>query len=238
LHDFCVIMVVLSIETSTSVCSAAIAVDGVTKISRMNREGTNHAKMLPIYIKELLDESASCGWHLDAVALSEGPGSYTGLRIGASTAKGICYGLNIPLIPIATTEVLCASLLANHPASQGNSTLVPMIDARRMEVYTDIQGVRAMIIDESAAATIKALSTEQKPVFYFGDGAEKCKPLLESENVHFVENIVPDAAVMGALAESKRDEATVRRTEQELAYYEPFYLKEFVAAPSHIKGLK
>ena len=237
MHVFLVIMVVLSIETSTSVCSAAISVDGITKLSRINREGTNHAKMLPIYIKELLDEAATNGLKLDAVALSEGPGSYTGLRIGASTAKGLCYGLNIPLIPIATTEVLCAACTANDQLPMTNYRLLPMLDARRMEVYTDWNGIRALIIDETTAAEIKASATAEQPIYYFGDGAEKCKPLLESDNVHFVADIVPDAAVMGKLAEQKFNEPTTRRTEQELAYYEPFYLKDFVAAPSHVKGL-
>ena len=134
-------MTVLSIETSTSVCSAALSVDGQMIVSRFNREGTNHARLLPVFIEELLSELKERSLQLDAVALSEGPGSYTGLRIGASTAKGLCYGFNIPLVPIATTEVLCAALMAKHNVLDGDY-LLPMVDARRMEIYTALYQVQ------------------------------------------------------------------------------------------------
>ena len=134
-------MTVFSIETSTRVCSAALSVDGQTIASRMNREDSNHARFLSIFVNELLDELNAQSLSLDAVALSEGPGSYTGLRIGASTAKGLCYGYDIPLIPIATTEVLCASLMAKKELQDGDY-LLPMIDARRMEVYTAFTNCR------------------------------------------------------------------------------------------------
>ena len=139
-------MTILCIETSTSVCSAAICKDGAPVKQCINTEGSNHARLLPLYIDELLAYAREQALTIDAVALSEGPGSYTGLRIGTSTAKGLCYGLNLPLIPVPTLEVLCEaaksqfhnSQFTMHNAQCTNSVLVPMIDARRMEVYTAI----------------------------------------------------------------------------------------------------
>ena len=233
-------MTILSIETSTSVCSAALSVDGQTIASRINRENTNHARFLSIFVKELLDELKQRTLTLDAVALSEGPGSYTGLRIGASTAKGLCYGYDIPLIPIATTEVLCASLMAKNEVQDGE-WLLPMIDARRMEVYTALyrlqngvpvlQGDIAAKVIESA----ESLKYGQGRNLFFGDGAAKCKDLL-AEKADFIGDIVPDAADMGPLAERYWQEKKVVEG-KDLAYYEPFYLKEFIAAQSHVKGL-
>ena len=128
-------MTILCIETSTNCCSAAITINGQAVASRENLVGANHASELPVFIDQLLQEAREQGWQLDAVALSQGPGSYTGLRIGASTAKGLCYGMNIPLIPVDTLQVLCATLL--QTTSLEDSTLLcPMLDARRMEVYT------------------------------------------------------------------------------------------------------
>ena len=233
-------MTILSIETSTSVCSAALSVDGQTIASRINRENTNHARFLSIFVKELLDELKQRTLTLDAVALSEGPGSYTGLRIGASTAKGLCYGYDIPLIPIATTEVLCASLMAKNEVQEGD-WLLPMIDARRMEVYTALyrvqNGVPVLQGDIAAKVIESAESLEygQGRNLFFGDGAAKCKELL-AEKADFIGDIVPDAADMGPLAERYWQEKKVVEG-KDLAYYEPFYLKEFIAAQSHVKGL-
>ena len=233
-------MTILSIETSTSVCSAALSVDGQTIASRINRENTNHARFLSIFVKELLDELKQRTLTLDAVALSEGPGSYTGLRIGASTAKGLCYGYDIPLIPIATTEVLCASLMVKNEVQDGE-WLLPMIDARRMEVYTALyrvqNGVPVLQGDIAAKVIESAESLEygQGRNLFFGDGAAKCKDLL-AEKADFIGDIVPDAADMGPLAEKYWQEKKVVEG-KDLAYYEPFYLKEFIAAQSHVKGL-
>ena len=233
-------MTILSIETSTSVCSAALSVDGQTIASRINRENTNHARFLSIFVKELLDELKQRTLTLDAVALSEGPGSYTGLRIGASTAKGLCYGYDIPLIPIATTEVLCACLMAKNEVQDGE-WLLPMIDARRMEVYTALyrlqNGVPVLQGDIAAKVIESAESLEygQGRNLFFGDGAAKCKDLL-AEKAEFIGDIVPDAADMEPLAEKYWQEKKVVEG-KDLAYYEPFYLKEFIAAQSHVKGL-
>ena len=232
-------MTILNIETSTTCCSAAITIDGKPVASVEQLANANHASQLPVFIQQLLHEANANGWHLDAVALSQGPGSYTGLRIGASTAKGICYGLNIPLIPVDTLQVLCASVPSG--LLPDNALLCPMLDARRMEVYTalyqqqgtqlsTISEVQAMIIDADAFAQTLA----QQPVYFFGNGAAKCQSVITHPNAHFVDNVVPQAQCMGLLAEMQSNSLDVKQ----MAYYEPFYLKEFVAAPSHIKGLK
>jgi tRNA threonylcarbamoyladenosine biosynthesis protein TsaB len=230
-------MTILCIETSTNACSAAICIDGRAAAVKENLVGANHASQLPVFVEELLLQAHTHGWKLDAVALSQGPGSYTGLRIGTSIAKGLCYGLNIPLIPINTLQVLCATLQHLAPTT---ALLCPMLDARRMEVYTAFfsahnlqqEGeVEAKIIDENAFASVLS----QRQLAFFGDGAAKCKTLLSSPNALFIDNILPQAAYMGQLAEQLISSAL---TTKQMAYYEPFYLKEFIPAPSHIKGLK
>ena len=183
----------------------------------------------------MLAEAQANTWTLDAVAFSQGPGSYTGLRIGASLAKGLCYGLNIPLIPVDTLQILCAAA-ATQQLPQ-DTILCPMLDARRMEVYTSIythEGARtgdieAKIINEDSFAE----ELKQNTICFFGNGADKCKQVIQSENAHFIDNIVPQAQHMGMLAE-QAEQLDIKQ----LAYYEPFYLKEFVAAPSHVKGLE
>ena len=234
-------MTILSIETSTNVCSAALSQNGQTIASRINREGGNHARLLPDFVDELLAELRARALTLEAVALSEGPGSYTGLRIGASTAKGLCYGYSIPLIPIATTEVLCAALATKHPLGD-DDYLVPMIDARRMEVYTalyKIQNGSPILQNEISSRVIESQDSVDWGFgknYFFGDGATKCKDIL-SKNADFIEDIVPDAAVMGELALLHMQTCRTRLTTTHIAYYEPFYLKEFIAAQSHVKGL-
>lgn len=228
-------MTILCIETSTNCCSAAITINGQAVASRENLVGANHASELPVFIDQLLQEAREQGWQLDAVALSQGPGSYTGLRIGASTAKGICYGMNIPLIPVDTLQILCAAAI--DQLNNADGFLCPMLDARRMEVYTAmyqpndlkaVSEVEAKIIDKDSFLEVLTNNT----IYFFGNGAEKCKTVIQSEHAQFVDGIVPQAKYMGALAE-QAPQLDIR----EMAYYEPFYLKEFVAAPSHIKGL-
>ena len=217
-------MTILCIETSTSVCSAAVCKDGSLIKQCINYEGSNHARLLPMYIEELLSFAREQHLSIDAVALSEGPGSYTGLRIGASTAKGLCYGLNVPLIPVPTLEVLCET----SGVKQGR--LIPMIDARRMEVYTMMDGETKAVVVENE----DSLYAGDEEVYYFGDGAAKCQPVLTKPNWHYIPDIVPEAQYVGALAESGKWKVE----SVDLAYYEPFYLKEFIAAQSHVKGLK
>jgi tRNA threonylcarbamoyladenosine biosynthesis protein TsaB len=229
-------MNILCIETSTNCCSAAICMDGVAVASRENLVGANHASELPVFIDQLLAEAEEKSWKIDAIALSEGPGSYTGLRIGASLAKGLCYGLNVPLIPIDTLQILCASMRAQKAIPE-NSWLCPMLDARRMEVYTSFYlptcltrqtAVQAMIINENAFSEVLM---ENKLIF-FGNGAEKCKDVILHSNATFVLDIFPQAKYMGELAETAQ-----QLDIKQMAYYEPFYLKEFVPAASHVKGL-
>ena len=217
-------MTILCIETSTSVCSAAVCKDGSLIKQCINYEGSNHARLLPMYIEELLSLAREQHLSIDAVALSEGPGSYTGLRIGASTAKGLCYGLNVPLIPVPTLEVLCEA----SGVKQGR--LIPMIDARRMEVYTMMDGETKAVVVENE----DSLYAGDEEVYYFGDGAAKCQPVLTKPNWHYIPDIVSEAQYVGALAESGKWKVE----SVDLAYYEPFYLKEFIAAQSHVKGLK
>lgn len=224
-------MTILCIETSTSVCSAAVCKDGSLIKQCINYEGSNHARLLPMYIEELLSFAREQHLSIDAVALSEGPGSYTGLRIGASTAKGLCYGLNVPLIPVPTLEVLCeAARKQSAVSSQYSDVLLPMIDARRMEVYTMMDGENKAVVVENE----DSLYAGDEEVYYFGDGAAKCQPVLTKPNWHYIPDIVPEAQYVGALAESGKWKVE----SVDLAYYEPFYLKEFIAAQSHVKGLK
>ena len=224
-------MTILCIETSTSVCSAAVCKDGSLIKQCINYEGSNHARLLPMYIEELLSFAREQNLPIDAVALSEGPGSYTGLRIGASTAKGLCYGLNVPLIPVPTLEVLCeAARKQSAVSSQYSDVLLPMIDARRMEVYTMMDGEKKAVVVENE----DSLYAGDEEVYYFGDGAAKCQPVLTKPNWHYIPDIVPEAQYVGALAESGKWKVE----SVDLAYYEPFYLKEFIAAQSHVKGLK
>lgn len=234
-------MTILTIETSTQVCSAAVCIGGVPVAERISREGGNHASLLPVFVQELLDEVRQRGLRIEAVALSEGPGSYTGLRIGASTAKGLCYGLQVPLIPLSTMQVLAASAAAQHSLK---GLLCPMIDARRMEVYTALlhdvgvwdtdQSVRNAGVEARVVEDAGWLLDKGEEVYYFGNGAEKCQQVLAHERLHYLPGIVPEAKYMGVLAEQ-----VVASDYQgaDVAYYEPFYLKEFQAAPSHVKGL-
>jgi len=218
-------MTILCIETSTSVCSAAICKDGAPIKQCICLEGSNHARLLPRYIEELLSFAREQALSIEAVALSEGPGSYTGLRIGTSTAKGLCYGLNVPLLPVPTLEVLKIA------SGIKEGILIPMIDARRMEIYTQINGETKAVVVENE----ESLYTGDEEVYYFGDGAEKCSRIFTKPNWHYVSGIVPEARYLASyLATISRP----LRTCTDLAYYEPFYLKEFIAAQSHVKGLK
>lgn len=237
-------MTILCIETSTSVCSAAICKDGAPIKQCICLEGSNHARLLPRYIEELLSFAREQQLSIDAVALSEGPGSYTGLRIGTSTAKGLCYGMDIPLIPVPTLAVLCEAAKAQSQITNYKSAvLVPMIDARRMEVYTTDGGekARAVVVENEESVLPPSLVERdgvRLPVCYFGDGAAKCQSVLTSPNWHFIPGIVPEAKYMGGLVESQKSEVESQMIcGQKLAYYEPYYLKEFVAAQSHVKGL-
>jgi tRNA threonylcarbamoyladenosine biosynthesis protein TsaB len=218
-------MNILYIETSTTVCSVAVSHEGNCIFSTANYDGMNHAALLSGFIAEALDILDKQSISLDAVAVSSGPGSYTGLRIGVSTAKGLCYGLDLPLIAVSTLQIMTHQALSQ--VSKADALYCPMIDARRMEVYTSLfdhilaekAEVSAKVMDEDSFADILA----GQEVYFFGNGAEKCKSLLTHPNAKFIENVVPLAENMIQLAHKAYSEKQF----VDLAYFEPFYLKEF-----------
>lgn len=221
---------ILHIETSTRVCSVALSEDGVNVFEKADFEGPSHAVLLGSFVDEALSFADNHAMPLDAVAVSCGPGSYTGLRIGVSMAKGICYARNAKLLSIPTLELLCVPVLLYNDELPEDALLVPMIDARRMEVYSavydralhTIRPVGADIIDENSYAEFLV----EHPVYFFGDGASKCQDVLVHPNAHFLPNINPVAKNMFPLAEKN----IALGKFEDVAYFEPFYLKEFVAS--------
>ena len=219
-------MIILHIETSTNVCSVALSENTNCLFSKSNADGMNHAALLSVFIAEALEVLKLNNKKLDAIAVSSGPGSYTGLRIGVSTAKGLCYGLNIPLIAVSTLEVLATEAI-NSIGNPENALFCPMIDARRMEVYSAFYDTSLIMKREISADIIDSESyseiLSQLPVYFFGNGADKCKSALNHSNARFIENLVPLATNMISLAEKAYSEQKFVDT----AYFEPFYLKEF-----------
>lgn len=220
---------ILHIESSTAVCSASVSEDGLSIFSKEDHNGPSHAVSLGVFVDEALSFVDSHAMMLNAVAVSCGPGSYTGLRIGVSMAKGICYGRNLPLIGLPTPEVLCVPVLLYHDLPD-NALLCPMLDARRMEVYSAIYDKALNVKREIAADIVDKNSylnfLDKYPVYFFGDGALKCRDKITHPNAHFIENIEPLARMMFPLAEK----AMAKQDFKDVAYFEPFYLKEFVAS--------
>ncbi len=219
---------ILAIETSTEVCSVALGQDGDVIFEKVCEENNAHTRFLASFVDEANSFANSHAIPLDAVAITEGPGSYTGLRIGTSTAKGLCYGLDVPLITIPTLKMLCVRPLLYEDLEE-EALLCPMVDARRMEVYAAIydralNGIRetqADIVDESTYAEY----LEKQPVYFFGNGAEKCKEIIKHPNARFITGVKAHAKNMLPLAEM----AIAKRVFADVAYFEPFYLKDFVA---------
>jgi tRNA threonylcarbamoyladenosine biosynthesis protein TsaB len=228
--------VILIIETSTEVCSVALTVDGVLIDLKESKEGQNHARLVTVFAEELLSRNNIKPDELSAVAVSKGPGSYTGLRIGVSTAKGICFARRIPLIAIGTLEAMTQHIILNrkyYKIPEDKPTLFcPMIDARRMEVFSmlyDEDGsvlkpISAEIIDE----TFLSEEIAANQVVFFGNGAEKCRQTLQLPNALFIREIDASAKFMCQLAWKLY---TTNKFE-DVAYFEPFYLKDFVATVS------
>ncbi len=219
--------VILSIETSTTVCSVALTDGNNVVASEKLFLEKSHSNLLTVIIESILDQSNLAKEQLDAVAVSEGPGSYTGLRIGVSTAKGLCYALEIPLISVSTLEAMAFEV---NKFNTESFLLVPMIDARRMEVYTatydakleKLNEVNAMILGENSFKE----TLSDKKVLFFGNGADKFKPLIESNsNSRFLSDVSPSAWAIGLLAFEKYQKENFK----DVAYFEPFYLKEFRA---------
>ncbi len=221
---------ILHIETSTKVCSVALSQDGETIYDKADCEGPSHAVQLGVFVDEALSFANSHAIPLDAVAVSQGPGSYTGLRIGVSMAKGICYGLDLKLLAVPTLPLITVPALLYHEELPEETLFVPMIDARRMEVYAavydrSLRPVRPVQADVVDGDTYRAY-LEQGPVCFLGNGAAKCREVLAHPNALFLDNMHPQARYMTPLAE----QALARGEEVDVAYFEPFYLKEFVAS--------
>ncbi|WP_315366889.1 tRNA (adenosine(37)-N6)-threonylcarbamoyltransferase complex dimerization subunit type 1 TsaB [Prevotella koreensis] len=219
---------ILSIETSTDVCSVAMSENGQCIFKQEDHGGPNHAVSLGVYVDEALSFTDNHAIPLGAVAVSCGPGSYTGLRIGVSMAKGVCYGRNVPLLAVPTLEVMCVPVLLNHEIEE-DALLCPMIDARRMEVYSAIYN-RALKEQRETRADVVDADTyreflDRRPVYFFGNGAAKCMETINHPNARLIEGIEPLAKYMFPLAERK----WVQEEYEDLAYYVPFYLKDFVA---------
>lgn len=221
---------ILHIETSTQATSVAVSQDGSNIFEKVNKQGPSNASVdLGVYVDEALSFTDSHVIPLDAIAVSCGPGSYTGLRIGVSMAKGICYAKNLPLIGLETLKVLCVPVLLYHDELPDEALLCPMIDARRMEVYAavydralhEVRATQADIVDEQTYAPF----LEKGPVYFFGNGAAKCKDKIQHPHAHFIDNILPLASNMAPLAEL----AVAKEDYKDVAYFEPFYLKEFIA---------
>lgn len=210
-------------------CSVAVAQDNHVIFHKEDLEGPSHNVQCGLFVNEALSFAESHAIPLDAVAVSEGPGSYTGLRIGASMAKGVAYGRNIPLISIPTLQLMCVPVLLYHEEIPEDSLLVPMIDARRMEVYSAIYDRSLKVIRDIQPDIVDAETytgyLEHGPVVFFGNGSDKCKETIRHPNAIFIDDIHPLARNAGPLAEQR-----LRRNEiASTAYFEPFYLKEFQA---------
>ncbi len=220
---------ILNIETSTDVCSVAISDNGQVIFNKEDHSGPNHAVKLGVYVDEALSFIDAHGIPLEAVAVSCGPGSYTGLRIGVSMAKGICYGRDVKLISIPTLELMAVPVLLGEHPTEEDALIVPMLDARRMEVYAkvmdralkEVRPIQADIVD---ADTYKEY-LDRGTVYFFGNGAEKCMEVINHPNARLVKGIEPLAKNMAPLAEKRFVEGNF----EDVAYFVPFYLKDFVA---------
>ena len=221
---------ILAIETGTDICSVALVRDGELVALRESDEERNHAKKIGVFVDELLRESGIAADELDAVAVSKGPGSYTGLRIGVSFAKGLCYGQNIPLVAVGSLDSLTEVAREDYEAgildieNWNEATLCPMIDARRMEVYTQLfnaEGVAQNDVEAKILDNESFTEERKKPFVIFGSGAAKCAEVLQGATLI---EVVPSARGMARLAEQAFNDGKT----EDVAYFEPFYLKDFV----------
>ncbi len=235
---------ILNIETSTRVCSVALAVDGKVVAIQESTVENSHARHITLFAEQVMFQAGINFKDLDAVAISKGPGSYTGLRIGVSTAKGFCYSLDKPLIAVDTLQALAYGMvqkLKNTGENPEGFLFVPMIDARRMEVYSavydsrlnEVREVKAEVIDKNS---FTGFFQKDKKLVFAGDGAMKCKEVLSSASVKavFPEELAASSAYMAPLSEKKWQQQQFENT----AYFEPFYLKDFIAGIPRVKGLR
>ncbi len=232
---------ILNIETSTRVCSVAVAIDGEIISLHETNVQNSHSEQITLLSNQAIKESNISFSDLDAVSVSKGPGSYTGLRIGVSTAKGFCYGLDIPLISVNTLLAMAYGIKQKKDKSDisENTLFCPMIDARRMEVYTalfnesldEIKSTSALIIDNDSFKDY----LDNHKLIIAGDGADKCKDTFgNSENVILIENFLNSSSFLCNISEQKFRDGEFEDT----AYFEPYYLKDFVAGIPKVKGLR
>ena len=219
---------ILHIETSATVCSVAVSEDGQCIFDQADHSGPNHAERLGTMVDEAMSFTDNHAIPFDAVAVSCGPGSYTGLRIGVSMAKGICYGRDLKLIGVPTLQLLCVPVLLRHEL-EDDALLCPMLDARRLEVYAAVYD-RALREQRAVGADVVDADTYREfldahPVYFFGPGAVKCMDTINHPNAHLIEGIEPLAKYMQPLAERRFLDGTF----EDVAYFVPFYLKDFVA---------
>lgn len=219
---------ILHIESATDCCSVAVSEEGKLLFNKEDFVERNNSVTLGCFLDQALEFVDSRGHNLVAVSVSEGPGSYTGLRIGVSMAKGVCYARSLKLIGISTLKLLCVPLLLSDDLP-ADALLCPMIDARRMEVYSAVYS-RALEPVEDISAKIVDQETyrkflDQGPIYFLGNGEKKCRSVLTHKNAHFIEDLKPLARWMYPLAEI----AVQREDYQDVAYFEPYYLKDFVA---------
>ena len=222
---------ILLIETSTALCSAALVEDGKLSAYKESDTPRAQASLTAPFVKEILDSRGLAVRDCDAVCVSKGPGSYTGLRVGVSTAKGLCFGAGKPLLSVGTLDALVAQASDEGLLPEGCRYVIPMVDARRMEVYAAVFTPDGEQLTETAPQIVGPGSFAQQlsegPVLFIGDGALKCKDTLTHPNAHFVQ-CCPKASAMLRPAVKAYDEKRF----EDIAYFEPFYLKQFVATVS------
>jgi tRNA threonylcarbamoyladenosine biosynthesis protein TsaB len=225
------------LETATAVCSVALARDGEVLAELHSDQPNAHSSRLPLFVEQLFEQCHITPKQLDAVCVSSGPGSYTGLRIGVSSAKGFCYALSIPLLSVPTLQGMAAQYYAQHPDYGG--MVCPMIDARRMECYTAVYASPTELIKPTSADIIESGIYDEYlnrgEVTFVGDGAEKTRELLGVHpNARYASDFRISAAGMLPIAMQRLQAGQV----EDVAYFEPFYLKDFVAKKSIVRGLK
>lgn len=232
---------ILNIETSTRACSVALGKNGIIAENGLAEtlSEKSHASKLTVFIQDILNRRKLKVSDLDAISVSKGPGSYTGLRIGVSVAKGLAYGANLPLIAINTLQAMAYSMTQKYQTEKDSDILFcPMIDARRMEVYVAFYDNKNNTVKQTSADIIDSNSylswLEKYRLVFFGTGAEKCKNTINHRNAEFIENIYPSAANMLTLSEL----AFAEKDFEDVAYFEPFYLKDFIATKPKSKVLK
>jgi tRNA threonylcarbamoyladenosine biosynthesis protein TsaB len=218
--------IILSIETSTTVCSAALHRDGNLLASEVTHVPNSAASQLAVMIDKILNDSSVLRSELSAVAVSAGPGSYTGLRIGVATTKGICYALDLPLIAVSSLEIMAEQISRSNDSG---AILCPMIDARRMEVYTALFNSTMDLIEPVQARIVEPVSyanvLDRDTVLFFGNGSDKCKSVITHSNAKFIDGIFPSAEWLGKLAFERFRGGKF----EDVAEFEPFYLKDFIA---------